>query len=52
MAENSKRSQVPTGEGVKDLPAIPGSINRYKSPPLQSIGEVPDKTSPSRSTSS
>lgn len=52
MAEQSKRGQVPNGEGVQDLPSIPGSINRYKSPPLQSIGEVKDKTSPSRSTSS
>ena len=52
MAQDSKRGQVPNGEGVQDLPSIPGSINRYKTPPLQSVGEVPDKSSPSKGSSS
>ncbi len=52
MAQDSKPGQVPTGEGVLDLPSVPGSLHKYKSPPLQSIGEVPDKSSPSKGSSS
>lgn len=52
MAQDSKPGQVPTGEGVQDLPSVPGSLNKYKTPPLQSIGEVQDKSSPSKGSSS
>jgi hypothetical protein len=40
--------QTPTGEGVKDLPSVPGSLNHgkagHKVPALGSIGEVKDRS--------
>lgn len=42
----SRKDQVPTGEGVKDVPSVPGSIQTYNTPKLGAIGEVPDRTTP------
>lgn len=42
----SKKDQMPTGEGVRDVPSVPGTIQKYNTPKLQSVGVVPDRTAP------
>ncbi len=42
----SKDKQVPTGEGVRDVPSVPGTIQKYNTPRLQSVGVVPDRNTP------
>lgn len=37
----AKDKQVPTGEGVKDIPAVPSSLHGNKTPALGSVGDVP-----------
>jgi hypothetical protein len=40
-------TQKPQREGVKDMPAIPADLHKYKTPALgDAIARVPDKTSP------
>lgn len=39
-------SQVPTNDGVKDLPQVPGTLNKGTAPALGPVGQVPDRTSP------
>lgn len=38
-------NERPSPDGVKDLPAVPGSLHKGSVPPLGPIGQVPDKNS-------
>ena len=47
--------QTPTGEGVKDVPSVPGSLAKggLKTPSgLGGVAHVPDKSSPSKGSTS
>ncbi len=45
--------QTPTGEGVKDIPAVPGSLAKGGlKAPLGPIAQVPDRSTPDKRSTS
>lgn len=45
MSANAK-DQFPNPDGVKDLPAVPGSLHKTNAPALGPVAPVPDRSTP------